>query len=284
MGDVCESTGLFRYATNLWGPKPDIHWYVQRKFRKPLDHNPDVTVHEIHGGPDMIDMAEEGIKRGAYDKVYRTAPWLNMGMVWDVPLPRIPRMVLGLDKRHRSWRPVVYITHAELLEARRLTRKWGQSLRVMLETDCFSHQGEWTDDLSRALIDLLRRYKPVYFTASFGYAPRLKGLGARKVVGLDKVTYRALTEVYNGCSMFVGVASGTASVTCADRCCALPRVELIEKRRCPGWGTSAMMPSAPVTEPDDVLRAVQQIAERWKPTSRKLRRRLMRGVPARVVG
>lgn len=260
MGDVCESTGLFRYALELWGPKHDIHWYVDKEYVQPLEHNPMVTVHLLGDGKQRIREARKEILSECYDAHYRTAPWLNMQHVWTVPLPLIPPMVLGINMKRRTWTPQIWLTKDEEIDVISCMADVPRGIRVMLETASFSHQGDWTDEMTRELIERTDEQAVVFLSSSFGYDEKMKAMGAVRVLPLDGFNYRQLALVYNHCDMFVGVPSGTASVTCASLCRTLPRVEYIEERRCPAggkrypdWGTGSMRPCFASPDPQKVL-------------------------------
>jgi len=250
MGDVCESSGLLEYRYQLWGHDAQIHWFVWPKYRQPLEHLP-LVIREIDPGPDIrvVHAFRAIVKQEGFDQSYITAPRMNMNLVWTVPLPLIPARVLGIKMTGKKWQPQVRLSDKELLEARDFVVDCvPRGFRIMLETQCFSHQGNWTDEMSKELIERAKDRKVVFLTASFGYADKMRELGAERVVGLDPMSYRQLAEVYNHCDMYLGVPSGTASVTCAAGCRDdLPRIEYLEQNRCPqagkrvpDWGTSSM--------------------------------------------
>lgn len=275
MGDVCESTGLFAYREELWGAGVEIHWHVQEKFKKPLLNNPHVTIH----------CEEDRIPMDGLDKIYSTAPYMNWGLVWDVPLPMIPPRVLGLKLRGRPWRPKVYLTAGEVAEVREKMLPFKDRFCMMLETACFSHQGDWTQEMTLDLVDMVSAYPVTFFMASFDAADYFDAKGFDNFEPLDEFGYRQLAEVYNHCHAYVGVPSGAASVTCAERCKRLPRVELLNPTdghaRCPrkagegpDWGTGSMVPCYATSEPEKALSKATALVKTYFDGPRKRRRKL----------
>jgi ADP-heptose:LPS heptosyltransferase len=283
-GDVAESTGFIPYIAELWGEGAEVHWFVQEAFAQVLEHLP-LTVRPIgqENGHDAAKQASETIKAESFDAAYYTAPWLNWDYIFKIPLPMIPRYVLdgGSGKlKGKPWWPRVVVTDAEKAEVAEFAAILPEGKRIILETGCFSHQGEWTDDLSKALVERLKAYDPVYLTASANYKETMRGFGA-KAVGLDALNFRQLVEVWNASELYIGVPSGTASVTCAGK--RGPRIEFLTPDRCPAkpglapdWGTASISGAYSYSSPAALLDRSADLLGQMHASSPRERRRFKR--------
>lgn len=241
-GDVCASTAVFKYRTKLWGPNPEIHWYVLDKFQQSLEHNPHVTIHAWKPSPqgyisDTQDMSIEAVHEH-YDRLYRPAPYLYGDLVLAAPILLIPVAVFGFG-RNVSWRPQLYLTAEEVAEARALMQTAPRKKRVFFETFCNSHQSDWDDALTCELAEKLKDC--VLVTPS--KADHLRSLGLNNVFDLDPLNYRQLAEAYNYCDCYIGCSSGGAVATMASRCVRHPRAEYVLPHKL-GWSTKCITGAA----------------------------------------
>jgi len=261
-GDIAESTPLFKYREELWGPSAEIHWFIGKRFADVLRHNPHVITHEceVTFGEKDIDKVVAKARQESFDKTYITAPYAHLTKVFRVPLPMIPPMVLGLKLRGRPWRPQIFLSEEEIAEAQEFVAALPKGPRVMIETTGLSFQSAWDDTFTERVAERLVDLKPVYLTASFGAADIMRGAGIKRVVGLDNIGFRQLTEIYNACDMFISCGSGAASATAAERCRILPRIEYLVRAKCPGWGTTAMVPGFAHWDAQIVLDKISAVA------------------------
>lgn len=240
MGDVCASTAVFKYRQKLWGPNPEIHWYVLPKFKQPLEHNPHVIIHEAEKEEDYLAATKTltGIAvREHYDKLYRPAPYLYGQFVLRVPILFIPPAIFGV-KHNWGWRPEIYLTDAEVAEVVALMDAIPRCPRVLFEFNCNSNQSDWDDALTCELAEKLPRC--VLVPPGPGEAEHMADLGIPNVVDIGKVNYRQLSEVFNLCDCYVGCASGGGVVSTARRCLRHPRAEYLRPEKNPGWSTQCV--------------------------------------------
>lgn len=243
-GDVAASTAVFKYRTKLWGPNPEIHWYVMGKFKQSLEHNPHVIIHERESVDYMKateDMSVEAIQEH-YDRLYRPAPYLYGELALKAPILLIPVAVFGF-KRNVSWRPQIYLTQEEIAQARKLMDTAPRKKRVLFETYCNSHQSDWDDKLTCELGEKLKDCVLVVPS----HADHLRDLGLQNVFDLRTLNYRQLAEAYNHCDYYVGCSSGGAVVTTASRCIRNPRAEYMMKGK-EGWSTKCVTGAAVFTD------------------------------------
>jgi hypothetical protein len=286
-GDVAESTGFIPYMEDLWGPDPEVHWFVQKEFAHVLEHLPiTLRVMKEEYATYVAKAAAEIARAEDFDVIHYTAPWLNMRYVFKIPLPMIPRYVLDAGRdflTRESWRPHVVVTDKEKEEVDKFQAGLPAGKRILLETGCFSHQGDWDEALTEKLVQKLRPWNPLYLTASFGASGLVKKYGGR-AVGLDSLNFRQLAEMWNYCDMYIGVPSGTASVTCAEGCKDAPRIEYLTPDRCPSrpgaapdWGGrgaySYSRPGDVLAKAAEVVKAISAPSKQRRRYERRLRRR-----------
>lgn len=240
MGDVCVSTAVFKHRTRLWGPNPDIHWFVLSKFKQPLEHNPHVTIRETQGDDYMDASQEMSIRaiREHFDRLYRPAPYLYGELAMKAPIMLIPQAIFGF-KRNVSWRPQIYLTEEECASARASMQRIPRKTRVFFETQGFSNQSDWDDDLTCELAENLKDC--VLVVPSNG--DHLRKLGIENVFDLKALNYRQLAEAYNHCDCYIGCSSGGGVVTTASRCARHPRAEFLKVNK-QGWSTKCVTGAA----------------------------------------
>jgi hypothetical protein len=280
-GDVACCSSVLRYAEELWGPGPEITWHILRPFVDPVLHNPWTRVETHDLAPDehygwarwrehTMRVAQQCRASGDYDEVCCPAPYVNTRIHGDSRVrfkSGLARMQLvyffGRDDG-RPWRPVVHLTDAELGAARGFLRALpADRPRVMLETGVPGHQSDWDNELTLRLLAALDRFRPVVLCVTPSVAQRMHGRGHDECWDLGRTSFRQLTEVYNGCTLFLGCSSGAACVSCAWRCSEdVPRLEYMFARR--WWeGTGPMRRTEMYHEREQfVARAVEVMEAR----------------------
>lgn len=236
-GDVCNCTPILKYKDRLWGEDAEIHWFVTSKYRTALEHNPHIILRDFNfGAGSQLESVTRKLASIAaaedFDRIYTPAPYMNPNLR-DLPgfnIVLIPARYFGLGTPEK-WRPLIYLTEAEIAQANAFVKKLGPQSKVMIETRAFSSQGGWDEDIVTSLMKLIPP-NWLILMASFGDGTHFKHMEYHnRVVALDDVPFRQLTQVYNHCEMFFGASSGAACVTCAERCKQIPRLELLN----PDW-------------------------------------------------